>query len=74
MQPVLNIRGRKPRQTAGFTLIEMMIVIAILAIIIAIAYPAYTEQVRKARRADAVASMMATAQYTCKKFLVVFHR
>ena len=63
MQPVLNIRGRKPRQTAGFTLIEMMIVIAILAIIAAIAYPAYTDQVRKARRADAVSSIMSTAQY-----------
>lgn len=63
MQPVLNIRGRKPRQTAGFTLIELIFVIAIIAILLALAYPAYTEQVRKARRADAVSSMMAAAQY-----------
>ena len=46
----------------GFTLIEIMIVLAILAIILAIAYPAYTEQVRKARRADAVSSLTQQAQ------------
>lgn len=42
------------QQAKGFTLIELMIVIAIVAIIAAIAIPAYTEQVRKGRRADAV--------------------
>lgn len=47
----------------GFTLIEMMIVLAILAIIIAIAVPAYQEYTRKARRADAASSLMAAAQY-----------
>jgi type IV pilus assembly protein PilE len=38
----------------GFTLIELMVVLAIVAIIAAIAIPSYTEQVRKSRRADAV--------------------
>lgn len=46
----------------GFTLIELMIVIAILAILTAIAVPIYTNQVEKTRRADAVSSLMATAQ------------
>lgn len=42
------------RHTArGFTLIELMVVIAIIAIIAAIAIPSYIEQVRKGRRADA---------------------
>lgn len=41
------------RTVIGFTLIELMVVIAIVAIIAAIAIPSYTEQVRKGRRADA---------------------
>lgn len=41
------------RNVRGFTLIELMIVVAIVAIIAAIAIPSYTEQVRKGRRADA---------------------
>jgi len=41
------------QQSKGFTLIELMIVIAVVAIIAAIAIPAYGEQVRKSRRAEA---------------------
>jgi type IV pilus assembly protein PilE len=37
----------------GFTLVELMIACVVLAIIVSIAMPAYTLQVRKSRRADA---------------------
>lgn len=49
-------------KSRGFTLIELMVTIAILAIIMAVAVPAYQNQVEKARRADAVSSLMETAQ------------
>ena len=40
----------------GFTLIELMVVLAIVAIIAAIAIPSYAAQVRKSRRADATST------------------
>jgi type IV pilus assembly protein PilE len=48
------------KKHAGFTLIELMIVVAVIAIIAAIAYPAYQDQVRKARRSDAQQLVMTT--------------
>jgi type IV pilus assembly protein PilE len=49
------------RRQRAFTLIEMMIVLAALAILAAIALPAYQEQVRKGRRAAAQAFLMDVA-------------
>ena len=43
---------RNPRP-AGFTLLELMIVVAVVAILALIALPNYTEQVRKGKRAEA---------------------
>jgi type IV pilus assembly protein PilE len=42
----------------GFTLIELMIVVAVIAILAAIAYPSYQNYVRQARRADAHEALM----------------
>jgi type IV pilus assembly protein PilE len=49
------------RRNQGFTLIELMIVVAIIGIIAAIAYPSYTEYVERARRTDAQGALMALA-------------
>ncbi len=49
-------------ESRGFTLIEAMIVVVILGILTALAYPSYIDQVRKARRADAESSLLAAAQ------------
>jgi type IV pilus assembly protein PilE len=41
------------RRIGGFTLVELMITVVVLAIIVGIAVPSYQQQVRKSRRADA---------------------
>ncbi len=50
------------KKQSGFTLIEMMIVIAIIGIIAAFAYPNYVEQVRKSKRSDAKVALQQVAQ------------
>ena len=54
--------NRSPGANPGFTLVEAMVVVAILAIVVALAYPSYADQVRKARRADAESSLLEAAQ------------
>lgn len=65
---------RKPKQykrdlsQSGFTLIELMITVAILGILASIAYPSYQEYVKRANRVDAKAVLLETAQVLERNF------
>lgn len=51
-----------PLRSQGFTLIELMIVVAIVAVLAAIAYPSYSDAVRKGKRGQAKSAMVELAQ------------
>ena len=48
---------KKIKNTKGFTLMEMLIVVAIIAILVAIAIPTFTAQLEKAREATDIANI-----------------
>lgn len=55
-------RFRKRRRDPGFSLLELMVVLTILAILAAFQYPSYKESVRKARRAEGRAALAEVMQ------------
>lgn len=58
MNPRIHWRkAPEPRARGGFTLIEVMIVVAIVAILAALALPAYTDYVRRGRIPEATSSL-----------------
>ena len=47
------MRAWRVRSTNGFTLIELMIVVAVITLLASIAYPSYTAYTKRAKRSDA---------------------
>lgn len=61
------------KRCSGFTLIELMIAIAVLALLVAMAYPSYRDHICKVERNQAKADLLAFAQnleafYTTNQF------
>ncbi|CAN7146091.1 type IV pilin protein [Acidovorax sp. LjRoot117] len=52
-----------PYNSRGFTLIELMVTVAIVGVLSAIAYPSYQEYVRRGHRAEARAGLLQAQQW-----------
>jgi len=55
---------------SGFTLIELMITVAIVGILASIAYPSYQDSIMKSRRTDAQAALLGFANSMERYFTV----
>ena len=58
---------RSSRQ--GFTLIELMVTLVVIAILAAVAYPAYQDQILRAKRAEGKAALLKAAQLQERNYL-----
>jgi type IV pilus assembly protein PilE len=67
----MSLRPKSPRTIAGFTLIELMVTVAVVAILGTIAMASYSSQVQKSRRTDARSAVMDLAGREEKLFSTV---
>ena len=62
MKVMIGMKHGIKARMAGITLLELMIVVVVIGILAAVAYPSYQNQVQKTRRADGKSALLNTSQ------------
>jgi type IV pilus assembly protein PilE len=59
----MNMSSYLKKKSSGFTLIELMVTVAIVGILAAIIYPSYKSILEKTRRQEAIRTLLEASQY-----------
>lgn len=65
-----SMRAIQQNRQRGFTLIEVMIVVAIVAILASVALPSYQESVRRSNRAQATATLLEASNWLQRNYTI----
>lgn len=58
-----SMRSMRPAKMTGFTLIDLLISVAIVAVLVAVALPSYTSYVAKAKRTEAKTQLVLASNF-----------
>lgn len=70
MKQLLNKFTKKVKDKKGFTLMEMLIVVAIIVILVAISIPVYSNQMENAKKAVDAANLRAAKSVATSQYLI----